>query len=42
VEHGTSFDKAGQGTADPRSMNEAVKLGAQMAINRRAALAASS
>jgi 4-hydroxythreonine-4-phosphate dehydrogenase len=35
VEHGTSFDKAGQGTADPRSMNEALKLASTMAMTRR-------
>ncbi len=28
VEHGTSFDKAGKGTADPRSMNERAEAGA--------------
>jgi 4-hydroxythreonine-4-phosphate dehydrogenase len=39
VEHGTNFGKAGKGTADPRSMNGAIKLGAQMAINRRAVMA---
>ena len=38
VEHGTNFGKAGKGTADPRSMNEALKLGAKMAAYRRAAL----
>ena len=35
VEHGTNFGKAGKGTADPRSMNEAMKLAATMARNRR-------
>jgi 4-hydroxythreonine-4-phosphate dehydrogenase len=40
VEHGTNFGKAGKGTADPRSMNEAMKLGAKMAAYRRAALSA--
>jgi hypothetical protein len=35
------FGKAGKGTADPRSMNGALKLGSQMAINRRAAAASS-
>jgi 4-hydroxythreonine-4-phosphate dehydrogenase len=39
VEHGTNFGKAGKGTADPRSMNGAIKLGAQMALHRRAAMA---
>ena len=42
VEHGTNFGKAGKGTADPRSMNGALTLGSQMAINRRAAAAVSS
>ena len=35
VEHGTNFGKAGTGTADPRSMNEAMKLATTMARNRR-------
>tara|TARA_B100001123_G_scaffold451305_1_gene630299 strand:+ start:79644 stop:80624 length:981 start_codon:yes stop_codon:yes gene_type:complete len=35
VEHGTSFDKAGKGTADPRSMNEAIKLATSMVMNRK-------
>jgi len=35
VEHGTSFDLAGQGTADPRSMNGALKLASEMATSRR-------
>ena len=35
VEHGTNFGKAGKGTADPRSMNEAMKLATTMARNRR-------
>ena len=37
VEHGTNFGKAGKGTADPRSMNEAMKLATAMARNRKAA-----
>jgi 4-hydroxythreonine-4-phosphate dehydrogenase len=37
VEHGTSFDKAGQGTADPRSMNAALKLACAMAATRHSA-----
>ena len=37
VEHGTNFGKAGKGTADPRSMNEAMKLATTMARNRRMA-----
>ncbi len=36
VEHGTNFGKAGKGTADPRSMNEAMKLATAMARNRKA------
>jgi 4-hydroxythreonine-4-phosphate dehydrogenase len=35
VEHGTSFDLAGQGTADPRSLNGALKLASEMATSRR-------
>lgn len=31
VDHGTVFDKAGKGTANPRSMIEALKLAARMA-----------
>lgn len=31
VDHGTAFDKAGKGTADPASMRAAVYLGARMA-----------
>jgi 4-hydroxythreonine-4-phosphate dehydrogenase len=31
VDHGTAFDKAGKGTADSRSMTEALYLGARMA-----------
>jgi 4-hydroxythreonine-4-phosphate dehydrogenase len=34
VEHGTSFDKAGLGTADPRSMNAALKLASAMVATR--------
>lgn len=37
VEHGTSFDKAGQGTADPRSMNAALKLASAMTTTSRSA-----
>ena len=36
VEHGTNFGKAGKGTADPRSMDEAMKLAITMARQRRA------
>ena len=38
VEHGTNFGKAGKGTADPRSMNEAIKMATTMARNRRAGI----
>ena len=38
VEHGTNFGKAGKGTADPRSMNEAMILATAMARNRRAGI----
>ena len=31
VDHGTVFGKAGKGTADPRSMHEAIVLAAKMA-----------
>jgi 4-phospho-D-threonate 3-dehydrogenase / 4-phospho-D-erythronate 3-dehydrogenase len=34
VDHGTAFDIAGRGTADPSSMIEAVKLAAQLARHR--------
>jgi 4-hydroxythreonine-4-phosphate dehydrogenase len=37
VEHGTSYDKAGLGTADPRSMDGALRLASTMAANRKAA-----
>ncbi|MFQ5949178.1 MAG: 4-hydroxythreonine-4-phosphate dehydrogenase PdxA [Nitrospiria bacterium] len=36
VDHGTAYDIAGRGTADPRSLQEAVKLAAQMAQHRYA------
>lgn len=35
VDHGTAFGKAGKGTADHRSLNEAMVLAAQMAKTRR-------
>ena len=35
VDHGTAFGKAGKGTADHRSLNEAIVLAAQMAKTRR-------
>jgi 4-hydroxythreonine-4-phosphate dehydrogenase len=37
VEHGTAFDKAGKGTASPKSLIEAIKLAGIMSRNRRAA-----
>ncbi|MDR1747558.1 MAG: 4-hydroxythreonine-4-phosphate dehydrogenase PdxA [Spirochaetaceae bacterium] len=36
VDHGTAFDIAGRGIADPTSMIEAVKVAASYIINRRA------
>lgn len=36
VDHGTAFDKAGKGTADSKSMTEALYLGVQMAKVRKA------
>ncbi len=35
VDHGTAFDLAGKGTADSRSMTEAIRLAAAMAISKR-------
>ena len=35
VDHGTAFDIAGQGIADPSSLIEAVKLAARLAGRRR-------
>ncbi len=37
VEHGTNFGKAGKGTADPRSLIEAIKLAVVVCENRRRA-----
>jgi 4-hydroxythreonine-4-phosphate dehydrogenase len=37
VDHGTAFDIAGTGLADPSSMIEAVKLAARLATARRKA-----
>jgi 4-hydroxythreonine-4-phosphate dehydrogenase len=37
VDHGTAYDIAGKGDADPSSLKEAVKTAALMAANRRAA-----
>jgi 4-hydroxythreonine-4-phosphate dehydrogenase len=36
VDHGTAFGKAGKGTADPRSLVEAIKAASQIVTNRRA------
>ncbi|MDD5082621.1 MAG: 4-hydroxythreonine-4-phosphate dehydrogenase PdxA, partial [Dehalococcoidales bacterium] len=35
VDHGTVFDKAGKGTADPSSLVQAIKLAALMCHYRR-------
>ncbi len=35
VDHGTAYDIAGMGTADPGSLMEAVSLAASIARNRR-------
>jgi len=37
VEHGTAFDKAGKGTASPKSLIEAIKLAGVMSRNKNAA-----
>jgi 4-hydroxythreonine-4-phosphate dehydrogenase len=37
VDHGTAFDIAGTGQADPRSMKQAMRMAARMAATRRAA-----
>jgi 4-hydroxythreonine-4-phosphate dehydrogenase len=37
VDHGTAFDIAGKGRADPRSMKQAMRIAARMAATRRAA-----
>jgi 4-hydroxythreonine-4-phosphate dehydrogenase len=39
VDHGTAFDIAGKGTADPSSMVEAILLAARLAVARRESLA---
>jgi 4-phospho-D-threonate 3-dehydrogenase / 4-phospho-D-erythronate 3-dehydrogenase len=36
VDHGTAFDRAGQGTANPESMVEAILIAAEMATRRSA------
>jgi 4-hydroxythreonine-4-phosphate dehydrogenase len=38
VDHGTAFDIAGRGVADPSSMIEAVKLAARLALQRRSSV----
>jgi 4-hydroxythreonine-4-phosphate dehydrogenase len=38
VDHGTAFDIAGRGIADPTSMKAALRLGAQMGLTRAATL----
>ena len=35
VDHGTAFDIAGRNLADPRSMKQAMRLAARMAIKRK-------
>ena len=35
VDHGVAYDIAGKGVASPRSMEEAIKMAAQMAIRKR-------
>jgi 4-hydroxythreonine-4-phosphate dehydrogenase len=37
VDHGVAYDIAGRGTASPRSMEEAIKLAARMAVQKRQA-----
>ena len=37
VDHGVAYDIAGKGNASPRSMEEAIKLAAQMAVRKRQA-----
>jgi 4-hydroxythreonine-4-phosphate dehydrogenase len=37
VDHGVAYDIAGRGTASPRSMEEAIKLAARMAVRKREA-----
>jgi len=37
VDHGVAYDIAGKGIASPRSMEEAIKLAAQMAVRKRQA-----
>ena len=35
VDHGTAYDIAGQGIADPTNLIEAVRLAARLAVNAR-------
>jgi 4-hydroxythreonine-4-phosphate dehydrogenase len=42
VDHGTAFDKAGKGTADPGSLIESIKLAAVMSQNRRRLIVAAT
>jgi 4-hydroxythreonine-4-phosphate dehydrogenase len=37
VDHGTAYDIAGKGLADPSSLKAAIKMAAEMIINRRMA-----
>jgi 4-hydroxy-L-threonine phosphate dehydrogenase PdxA len=37
VDHGVAYDIAGQGKASPRSMEEAIKLAARMALQKKQA-----
>jgi 4-hydroxythreonine-4-phosphate dehydrogenase len=37
VDHGTAFDRAGSGTANPESMVEAILVAAEMAKSRERA-----
>jgi 4-hydroxythreonine-4-phosphate dehydrogenase len=39
VDHGTAFDRAGTGTANPESMVEAILVAAEMATSRERAAA---
>jgi len=41
VDHGTAFDIAGKNQADPRSMQQAMRVAARMASTRRAAIMSS-
>jgi len=38
VDHGTAFDIAGKNQADPRSLKQAMRMGARMAASRHARL----